>query len=67
MKLIVVNYSLKHVKAHVKIPNFDFGTSDWKFNDILNYKNYVYNGKDLNKNGIYIELDPWDSHIFEIN
>lgn len=66
MRLIVVNYSMKRVKAHIKIKNFDYGFQDWKFKDLLKHKNYIYNGKDLNKNGIYIELDPWDSHIFEI-
>jgi hypothetical protein len=65
-KLIVVNYSLKHIKAHVKIPNIDYKSSYWLFKDLLHNREYRYSGKDLSLNGLYIELDAWKSHVFEI-
>jgi glycosidase len=64
--ITVVNYSTDLSKAHIKT-NFDFGTKIWKFKDILNLKEYSYQGVDINEIGLYIELDPWCSHIFEIS
>jgi hypothetical protein len=66
IKLIVINYSLKHIKAHVKIPNIDYKSSYWIFRDILHKREYRYSGKDLSLYGLYIELDAWKSHVFEI-
>ena len=66
IKLIVVNYSLKHIKAHIKIPSLDYKTSDWLFNDLLHGKEYRYSGKNISLNGLYVELDPWKSHVFDI-
>jgi len=64
--LVIVNYSSDLSKAHIRINNFDYGIDDWKFNDVLNLKEYKYHGRDLNENGLYIELESWSSHIFEI-
>ena len=65
--LIVVNYSLHTSKAHIKVKDLDDNTSNWKFLDILNKKEYTYKGKDLDDYGLYVELNAWKSHIFEIS
>ncbi len=65
-RLIVVNYSQDPSKAHVRIKPFHFNTSKWKFTDLLSQKSYTYNGEDLYKYGLYVELDPWNGHIFDI-
>ena len=62
--LIVVNYSLNGSKAHLQIGDIDFGLFNWKFTDLFTKKDYIYNGKDLHEHGLYIELKPWNSHIF---
>ena len=36
------------------------------FTDLLNEKEYKYNGKNLDENGLYVELDGWKSHIFGV-
>ncbi|MHA1487796.1 MAG: hypothetical protein ACTSSC_11585 [Promethearchaeota archaeon] len=43
-----------------------YGISDWSFTDLLNEKEYKYNGKNLDENGLYVELDGWKSHIFGV-
>ncbi len=64
--ITVVNYSLVKSKAHIKINNIDYGSFNWKFNDLLNDKDYIYKGEDLKNFGLYIELDAWKAHIFEV-
>ncbi|MBA7588773.1 hypothetical protein ES708_30841 [subsurface metagenome] len=64
--LIVVNYSLISSKAHLIIEDIDFGLFNWKFTDLLTRNQYIYKGKDLRENGLYIELEGWNSHIFRV-
>lgn len=66
-RLIVVNYSPSPSKAHVRISPFHFDTSPCRFTDLLHQKSYTYNGKDLYKYGLYVELEAWQGHIFDIN
>ncbi len=66
-RLVVVNYSPNYSKAHVRISPFHFDTFKWRFTDLLNDKYYTYKGEDLYKNGLYIELDAWEGHIFKIS
>ena len=65
-RLIVVNYSPDPSKAHVRISPFHFNTYTWKFTDLLHQKSYTYDGKDLYKYGLYVELEAWQGHIFDI-
>jgi len=66
-RLVVVNYSSNYSKAHVKISPFHFDTYKWRFTDLLDNKSYTSHGEDLYKHGLYIELDAWKGHIFEIS
>ncbi len=65
-QLIVTNYSPFFSRAHVRLKNIIYGSHDWIFVDMLNQKTYTYKGLDLDFHGIYIDLKPWNSHIFEI-
>ncbi|MFX0004417.1 MAG: alpha-amylase family glycosyl hydrolase [Candidatus Hodarchaeota archaeon] len=65
-RLVIVNYSPNFSKSHVKISPFHFDTFNWIFTDLLYNKDYVYKGEDLYKYGLYIELNPWKGHIFDI-
>lgn len=65
-RVIIVNYSLRPSKAHIKIENIDYGNSKWQFDDLLSDKKYSYTGEDLTKYGLYVELDPWKGHIFDV-
>jgi hypothetical protein len=64
--LVVVNYSLSPSKAHIKIKGLEYGISEWKIFDLLNKKQYNYKAKDLAEHGLYVELEGWQGHIFEI-
>jgi hypothetical protein len=62
--IIAVNYSSTNSKAHIITKDINFGLDNWRFTDLLTGKDYSYKGKDLENNGLYIELDGWKSHIF---
>jgi hypothetical protein len=64
--LIVVNYSLISSKAHLIMEDIDFELFNWKFTDLFTRKEYIYKGKNLRENGLYIELEGWTSHIFRV-
>lgn len=65
-RLIVVNYSPNPSKAHIKISPFHFDTNRWIFTDLVLKKSYIYNGEDLYKYGLYVDLNAWKGHIFNI-
>jgi glycosidase len=65
-QLFVVNFSSSPSKAHLKSDNLEYGFDEWMFKDLLNNKEYVYKGEDLNKYGLYIDLEAWNGHIFNI-
>ncbi len=65
-QLIVINYSPFFGRGHARLKNINFGSSEWIFFDRLNHKTYTYKGTDLEFNGVYVDLKPWNSHIFEV-
>lgn len=64
--LIVVNFSSHFSKAHIGIDTIDFGSENWKFTDLLNRKEFQHEGKNLEEYGLYIELEAWKGHVFNI-
>ncbi|MFX0075140.1 MAG: alpha-amylase family glycosyl hydrolase [Candidatus Hermodarchaeota archaeon] len=64
--LITVNYCSFFSKAHIIIDNISYGTDNWRFTDLLTWNEYRYKGEDLSRNGLYVELESWKSHIFRL-
>ncbi|MFX1409468.1 MAG: alpha-amylase family glycosyl hydrolase [Promethearchaeota archaeon] len=65
-QLTVVNYSPYHVKAHLRLNQINFKSKNWSFIDLLHQRTYNYKGEDLDEFGLYIDLTPWNGHIFKI-
>ncbi len=64
--LIIVNYSINPAKAHIKIKDKKYGSSQWSFKDLIIDEEFQYLGKDLDEYGLFIQLNPWKSHIFQV-
>lgn len=64
--LVVVNYGAYSSKAHIKINGLEFGNGEWIFEDVLNKKIYLYDGKNIHDFGLFVELSPWKAHIFKL-
>jgi len=66
IEMIVVNFSPYFSKAHIKIDSLYYGSDKWKFKDLLNKNEFQFEGKDLDEYGLYVELEAWKGHIFNI-
>jgi len=64
--LITVNYSSFSSKAHIIIEDINYELFNWRFTELLTENEYNYKGEDLRENGLYIELEGWNSHIFRV-
>jgi hypothetical protein len=65
-RLIVVNFSQYFSKAHVRIDPLDYGSDKWVFKDLLTENEFQFEGKDLDEYGLYVELEAWKGHVFNI-
>ncbi|MFX0069595.1 MAG: alpha-amylase family glycosyl hydrolase [Candidatus Hermodarchaeota archaeon] len=65
-RIVVVNFSPITSRGHIRIKNIDFGDQTWEFTDILTENKYLYKGENLKRYGLYIELSPWNGHIFSL-
>jgi hypothetical protein len=63
-RLIVVNYSESSAQARITLPDFDLSGELWRLHDALHQVDYDRDGGEMVENGLYIDLCPWDSHIF---
>ncbi len=64
-RLIVVNYSAIHSQGRVALPDLDVAGNQWRLCDVLAKAEYDRDGDDMAEHGLYIDLLPWQSHIFE--
>ncbi len=64
--LTVVNFSPYHSQGHIRIDGIPYENDAWNFNNLLAQKTYTYTGELLRFYGLYIDLLPWNGHIFDI-
>jgi len=64
--LIVVNFSDNLAKGHVRIEGINYSSENWIFTDLFANKTYTYKGQDLLTYGLFVKLDAWQVHLFEI-
>lgn len=64
-RLIVVNYSAIHSQGRVAVPNLNVAGRQWRLFDVLAGVAYERDGDEMAEHGLYIDLLPWQSHIFE--
>jgi Alpha amylase, catalytic domain len=64
-KLVVVNFGDRPAAGHVALGWDDLEGSTWRLSDASNGAVYERSGDDL-RNGLYVELDAWDWHLFDL-
>ena len=64
--LIVVNFSQEAAQARIHVPWDELCGKEWHLNDVLSGETYVRNGSEIRDVGLYVELDPWKCHLFEV-
>jgi glycosidase len=61
--IVVVNYSGTHAQCLLNFDTYDLD-DEISFKDLLNEKDYKRSAEEIKKNGLYIDLQPYKSHIF---
>jgi hypothetical protein len=63
-RLIVVNYSPGNAQGRIPVPDFDLNGRTWTLYDVMHLYEYDRNGSEIAGDGLYVDLPPWQTHIF---
>jgi hypothetical protein len=64
-RLIVINFSDTRSQGRVQIPLFELENEMWELDDILNGRYFEREGNDMAVGGLYVDLAPWQAHVFK--
>lgn len=63
-RLVIVNYSNIISTCRLKFDLSGF-PEEFELNDLLNNQNYLRSAEEIHSTGLFIELKPWQAHIFK--
>jgi hypothetical protein len=64
-RLIVVNLSGGAVQGRVHLPWDDIREGTWRLTDSFSDVSYDREGNEIQADGLYVELEPWNFHCYE--
>ncbi len=64
--LIVINFRPEAVQARVHAPWDELRGKQWHLDDILSDESYDRSGDEMRDAGLYVELGPWQCHLFQV-
>jgi glycosidase len=62
--LVAVNYAPNQSQCYIRLPFTDLGKGHWRLKDLLGNAQYDRDGNDLQSRGLYLDVPPWQNHIF---
>ncbi len=65
--LVLVNLSPGNVQARVRVPWVDLAGSVWRLNDALSEAGYDRDGDEIQNQGLYVDLAPWQGQILSFH
>jgi len=65
-RIIVVNYAANQSQCYLRIPCVDSVGRTVHLRDLMAPSNYERGGNDLLSRGLYLDLAPWNYHVFEM-
>ena len=65
-RLVVVNYSNHRSQCRVAVPWSDRTVGTWRFRDRFSSEVYDRDGGDLARDGLFVDLPEWGTHVFEV-
>jgi hypothetical protein len=63
---IVINFSDAPAQGRVRVAWNELRGQSWRLRDGLSGSIYDRSGNEIVEQGLYIELEPWQSHVFEV-
>jgi len=64
--LAVANYSDHPSQTYVRLPFAGLGGRRWILQDLMGEARYERDGTDLQSQGLYLDVGPWQVHVFEV-
>lgn len=63
-RLVVVNYADSASQGRIPLPDFDLTGQKWCLHDAMHRIDYERDGNEIAEHGLYVDLCPWDMHVF---
>jgi len=64
--LIVINFRQEAAQARVHLPWDELRGKTWRLNDQLSGQAYDRRGDEMRDAGLYVDLKPWQCHLFQV-
>jgi hypothetical protein len=64
--LVAVNYSPHDSQCLVRLPRADLAGKNWQLADQFSAARYIRDGNELTSRGLYLAVEPWRTHVFEL-
>jgi glycosidase len=65
--LIVINFGRENAQARVQVPWDELRGKTWRLRDMLSEEIYDRGGDDMRNAGLYVDLKPWQYHVFQVH
>jgi len=65
--LVAVNYAPHQSQCYIRLPSAQIGGRAWRLKDLMGVAAYDRDGNDLQSRGLYLDLAPWQYHVFEMS
>jgi hypothetical protein len=64
--VVAVNYAPHAAQARIHVPWDELRGQQWRLDDLLSGGIYMRSGDDMRDAGLYVDLAPWQCHLFEV-
>lgn len=64
--IVAVNYSDHGSQCYLQLPFSDLKNRRWQLRDLFSDAQYDRDGSDLHSRGLYLDMRPWQFHVFEM-
>jgi glycosidase len=64
--VVTVNYAGNQGQCYVRLPFGDLAGRSVQLNDLMSSASYDRAGDDLVSQGLYLDLPPWEYHVFDV-
>ncbi|HUJ18011.1 MAG TPA: alpha-amylase family glycosyl hydrolase [Nitrospirota bacterium] len=64
--LIVINFGQETSQARVQMPWDELRGKTWRLSDVLSNETYDRSGDEMRDAGLYVEMKPWQYHVFKL-
>jgi glycosidase len=65
--LVTVNYAPNQSQCYVRLPFAGLGNDLWRLEDLVGNVTYDREGGSLQERGLYLDVSPWQAHVFSMS